>query len=116
MAGYRVGFTPRAFADVQKIARWWRANRASAPRMFQTELDRALVLIAAHPEIGASVRLRAYPSARTYLLRKSSYVVIYNVDDDQGVVAIGEGSPHASTAAGQEARTVERHRSLRFGA
>lgn len=88
MATYSVGFTPRALADMQKVAKWWRTNRTSAPRLFQNELDRALVLIAAHPDIGARSRLRAYPGARTYLLRKSGYVVIYNVDHDAEVVAI----------------------------
>jgi addiction module RelE/StbE family toxin len=88
MAGYRVGFTPRALADVQRVAKWWRTNRPSAPRLFQNELDLALLRIAAHPEIGASIQLRVYPDARTYLLRKSGYVVLYNVDDAAGVVAI----------------------------
>ena len=88
MARYRVGFTPRALADVEKISKWWRANRASAPRMFQNELDRALVNIESHPEIGHSVELRAYPGARTFVLSKTRYVVIYNVDDEVGVVAI----------------------------
>lgn len=88
MARYRVGVTPRALADIEKISKWWRANRASAPRMFQNELDRALVNIASHPESGRSVDLRAYPGARTYELRKSGYVVVYNVDDVTGLVAI----------------------------
>lgn len=88
MARYRVGVTPRALADIEKISKWWREHRPSAPRMFQNELDRALIHIASHPELGQSVQLRAYPGGRTHLLRRSGYVVIYNVDADAGVVAI----------------------------
>lgn len=56
--------------------------------MFQNELDGALVRIAAHPHIGGITELRAYPGARTYVLPKSGYIVLYNVDDDAGEVMI----------------------------
>jgi plasmid stabilization system protein ParE len=88
MPACRVGVLPRALADIERIAKWWRKNRRAAPRLFQDELDLAFINIAAHPEIGHKAGLRAYPGARTYLLRRSEYVVIYNVDDDAGVVAI----------------------------
>jgi len=88
MAGYRVGVAPRAIADIARIAEWWRENRASAPRMFQNELDRSLLRIATHPHIGAIGELRAYPGARTFVLSKSGYLVLYNVDDDAGEVII----------------------------
>lgn len=88
MAARRVGVLPRAIADIERIAKWWRKHRLAAPRLFQDELDLALVNIAAQPEIGYRADLRAYPGARTYLLRRSGYVVIYNVDEESGVVAI----------------------------
>ena len=52
MAAYRVGVLPRALADIEKIAKWWRTNRPAAPRLFQDELDLALISIADLPEIG----------------------------------------------------------------
>jgi plasmid stabilization system protein ParE len=62
MPAFRVGVLQRALADIERIA--------------------------AHPEIGHKVGLRAYPGARTYLLPRSEYVVIYNVDDERSVVAV----------------------------
>lgn len=88
MAAYRVGVLPRALADIEKIAKWWRVNRPAAPRLFRDELDLALISIAAQPEIGHNARLRTHPGARTYVLRRSNYVVIYNMDAESGVVAI----------------------------
>lgn len=56
--------------------------------MFLDELDHAFAIIADHPEIGRKVGLRAYPNARTYVLRRTRYVVIYNVDAEAEVIAI----------------------------
>ena len=82
MAGaYRTGILPRALAEVQAIAAWWRKNRPAAPRLFQQELDLALANISERPEIGPKARLRSHPNARTYLLRRTGYVIIYNVDE-----------------------------------
>jgi len=61
MRALRVGVTPRAFADIERIATWWRKNRRAAPQLFQGELDVACINIAAHPEIGHKAGLRAYP-------------------------------------------------------
>lgn len=88
MSAFRVGVLPRALADIERIAQWWRKNRLTAPRLFLDELDRAFITIAAQPEIGHTAGLRAYPGARTYLLRRSEYVVIYNVDHESSVVAV----------------------------
>lgn len=88
MPAFRVGVLPRALADIERIVKWWRKNRLAAPRLFQDELDLAFINIAAQPEIGHKAGLRAYPGARTYLLRRSEYVIIYNVDDECGVVAV----------------------------
>ena len=49
MTARRVGVLPRALADIERIAKWWRKNRLAAPRLFQDELDLALINIAAQP-------------------------------------------------------------------
>jgi plasmid stabilization system protein ParE len=64
MAAYRIGLHPRAAADIEQIAKWWRKNRGAAPRLFMDELDFAFLTITNSPEIGRRVGLRAYPDAR----------------------------------------------------
>jgi plasmid stabilization system protein ParE len=88
MAARTLSFAPRALAEVAAIVRWWRKNRPAAPRLFDDELDAALVAIAAHPEIGPSARLRGHPSGRFYLLRRTGYVVFYLVDVAEGEVTV----------------------------
>lgn len=88
MARYTIGLHLRAAAEIDQISKWWRKHRPAAPRMFLDELDHAFAIIADHPEIGRKVGLRAYPNARTYVLRRTRYVVIYNVDAEAEVIAI----------------------------
>jgi plasmid stabilization system protein ParE len=80
MAGWRLSFTADALAEVAAIARWWRRNRPAAPRLFDHELDTALVAIETRPEIGPLARLRGHPSGRFYLLERTGYVVFYLAD------------------------------------
>ncbi|MCE9575507.1 MAG: type II toxin-antitoxin system RelE/ParE family toxin [Deltaproteobacteria bacterium] len=77
---FRVEIAPDAMAEVVSIAGWWRKNRPAAPRLFLQELDAAVVAIAERPEIGPRARLRRYPEARSYVLQRSRYVVLYSVD------------------------------------
>jgi plasmid stabilization system protein ParE len=88
MAGYRVGLLPQAAIDIEAISRWWSRHRLAAPTLFLDELEVALDLISENPEIGRKVGLRSYPSARTYVLRRTGYLVIYNVDVPAEEVAI----------------------------
>lgn len=88
MAAFLVGVAPRAMAEVATIARWWRKNRPAAPRLFKQELDAALVAISERPEIGPRVRLLRYPEGRSYVLRRSSYVVLYDVDLEAAQVTV----------------------------
>lgn len=83
-----VGIAPRALAEVAAIVRWWRLNRLGAPRLFQRELDAALLIIAAYPEIGHRLPLRSYPNARSYVLKRSGYVVLYNADLTAGEITV----------------------------
>jgi plasmid stabilization system protein ParE len=88
MARYALSFAPRALAEVATIVRWWRRNRPAAPRLFDDELDAALVAIADHPEIGPNARLRGHPSGRFYVLQRTGYVVFYLVDIPGGEVTV----------------------------
>ena len=68
MAAFAVSIAPRALAEVAAIVQWWQANRLGAPRLFQQELDAALLAIAEYPEIGHRLPLHRYPNARSYVL------------------------------------------------
>jgi plasmid stabilization system protein ParE len=74
-----VTIAPRVIMEVTTIARWWRRNRPAAPRLFQTELDDALLLLAEHPESGRRVRARGRPNLRALTLLRSRYVVFYEL-------------------------------------
>lgn len=76
---YKVTVAPEALVEVVRIATWWRENRPRAPRLFQNELDDALVLIAANPEIGTRARSKRVGNARVAELRRSRYRVFYQV-------------------------------------
>jgi hypothetical protein len=54
-----VVFTRRAARHVEEAGRWWRDNRTKAPDALQEELERALQLIAAQPDIGATVLFKS---------------------------------------------------------
>lgn len=87
-AGFAINIAPRALADVASVAQWWRKNRLGAPRLFQEELDAALSAIAERPEIGPRIPLRRYPNARSYVLQRTGYIVLYNMDPDAEEVTI----------------------------
>ncbi len=79
-ASYTVVFGPEAAAEVTAIAAWWHKNRPAAPGLFQHELKQALLNIAAYPEIGVRTKLPADPDVRAVMLRRSGYVVFYDID------------------------------------
>lgn len=88
MAKCRLSFAPRALAEVATIVRWWRKHRLATPRLFEDELDAALIIIADQPEIGPRARLRGHPSGRFYVLQRTGYVVFYMIDAAQGEVTV----------------------------
>ena len=87
-AAYTVFLAAEAAAEVSAIVTWWRKNRPAAPRLFQDELKQALLNVAAHPSIGARAKMRGYPDVRAVVLRKSGYVVFYDVDDGAAEIHI----------------------------
>lgn len=71
---------PEAMIEVTEIAAWWNKNRPAAPRLFQTELDRAVLKLVERPEIGPRVRVRGRPGLRVLTLRRTGYLVFYQLD------------------------------------
>ena len=82
---YAVVVAPEVVAQVATIAAWWAEHRLAAPRLFQTELDTALVRIAEYPELGVAIRRRGRPGLRGLTLRRSGYVVMFEVNASSGV-------------------------------
>jgi plasmid stabilization system protein ParE len=87
-ARYAVTLAPEAVVEAIRIATWWRRNRRAAPRLFQLELDAALVHLADHPAIGRRADSHRIHNARVLLLRRSGYIVFYQVDTAAHAVLI----------------------------
>jgi plasmid stabilization system protein ParE len=79
-APYLVVFAPEAAAEVTEIAAWWHKHRLAAPGLFQQELKQVLLNVAAFPEIGVRAKLPADPDVRAVVLRRTGYVVFYDID------------------------------------
>src|SRR5262249_4241774 len=79
MARYTVTLAPEAVVEAIRIATWWRRNRRAAPRLFQLELDAALVHLADHPAIGRRADSRRIRNARVLLLLPFGFLVFHQV-------------------------------------
>jgi plasmid stabilization system protein ParE len=79
-AAFTLSIASRAVVEVTTIARWWTKNRPLAPRLFQQELDAALLAIAKQPESAPRLPLRQYLDARAYVLQRTGYLVLYDLD------------------------------------
>ena len=75
---YTVIIAPEAVSEVTEIAAWWTEHRPAAPRLFQTELDRAVLKLAERPEVGPRVRVRGRPGLRVLTLQRTGYLVFYS--------------------------------------
>lgn len=76
---YKVVVAPEALVEVVQIAAWWSENRPRAPRLFQRELDDALLLITDNPDIGVRARSKRVGNARVVELLRSRYRIYYQV-------------------------------------
>ena len=80
--------TPRAAAEIQRAAAWWRANRPAAPFALAVDLERAFELIAAQPGIGARARNAKKESVRRLLLSRTGYHLYYQINSEAGRVEV----------------------------
>jgi plasmid stabilization system protein ParE len=79
MALFEVRIAARAIAEIEKISRWWVRNRRASPRLFDHELDAILEMLELQPEIGALKRLPTVGEVRVVVLRRTRYLVAYQV-------------------------------------
>jgi hypothetical protein len=68
---FTVIIAPEAVIEVSEIAIWWNEDRPAAPRLFQTELDRALLRLAICRILGAVERITSEPSGEQVRSRRA---------------------------------------------
>jgi plasmid stabilization system protein ParE len=88
MARFQVRVAQSAMADIQKISRWWIKHRSASPLLFDRELDIMLDLLEVQPAIGRRVRLKAYGEVHVIVLRRSKYMVVYRIFEQEQAVWI----------------------------
>ena len=77
----RIDISLRAAAQIEEAAIWWAKNRPAAPGAIRHELERAFLLLAIQPSLGAralNVRLRG---VRRLHLSRVRYHVYYRAND-----------------------------------
>lgn len=88
MPRFEIRIADRAMAEIRKVSRWWRKHRRAAPLLFDHELDAVLELLEAYPEIGVLRKLKSAGDVRVAVLRRSRYLVMYQVLRDEQQVWI----------------------------
>jgi plasmid stabilization system protein ParE len=83
----RVLLTPRALAEIERVDRWWRANRRAAPELFCNELEHTLRGLAAMPSLGSPYGAFRRPVRRMYL-RGSRYHVYFWHDEASHAIRV----------------------------
>ena len=78
-APFAIIIMPNAHRQILEVSDWWRRNRQTAPRLFEEELDRALLRLAHYPGLGTRSRWPRLPDVRRLLVRRVKYVVFYRL-------------------------------------
>ena len=82
---------PAALDEADDANLWWRANRLSAPDLFEDELRAAFRDLLEHPQLGRPYPTPPYPDTRRSEMPRTRYAVYYRFDearDHIDVVAI----------------------------
>ena len=87
---------PRAAGQLDRIVRWWQANRAEAPDLFADELTAALTRLAKNPSAGVLYPLAPRPDVRRILLPRTRYHVYYVMAEAGGRVVVVLAIWHAA--------------------
>lgn len=70
---------PNAHRQILAVSAWWRQHRQTAPRLFEEEIDRALLRLAHYPALGTRSRWPRLQDVRRLLVRRVEYVVFYRL-------------------------------------
>ena len=68
-----------AKGQIRAAEQWWRLNRPHAPNAIREELERASLLIALHPQIGARASNVSLAGVRRLHLARVRHYVYYRV-------------------------------------
>ena len=74
--------------QIQRIERWWRANRTKAPQRFSEELADALEAITATPLGGQSYRVVGRMRIRRVLLATTRYHLYFSYDETSDLIEV----------------------------
>ncbi len=78
----------RARRQVERISRWWEANRPAAHDLFEREFEEALNLLLAAPRAGVAYPTARRPGLRRLILPKTQYHLYFSLEHDEAVVVI----------------------------
>ena len=88
MSSPQIVFHPEAVAEAQAAARWYQERIVSAGEAFLNELDNAVEMISASPEIGPQY----VQNTRRHLFRRFPfYLVCRNVSEKLEIIAVAHG-------------------------
>jgi plasmid stabilization system protein ParE len=94
-----VEVTPRAAAQIERAASWWRLNRPAAQGAVADDFEAAIQLLAQQPGVGSRSTSQRYPDLRRLFLSRLSYHVYYRVEPGK-IVALAFW--HASRGTGPQ--------------
>jgi plasmid stabilization system protein ParE len=84
----KVVITPRAWRQVERQRRWWKANREKAPELFADELVEAERHLSTLPESGEPWRIRRKRTIRRWLLEKTAQHLYYSYSRERDEVLV----------------------------
>jgi plasmid stabilization system protein ParE len=88
MTRYEVRVAPRAQAQVDEVAAWWKVNRQAASMLVVDEFEAAYERLTMAPLSGAIYRQTTFRSVRRLLLPRIRYHIYYEVHEASGLVRI----------------------------
>ncbi|MFL6235514.1 MAG: type II toxin-antitoxin system RelE/ParE family toxin [Thermoanaerobaculia bacterium] len=80
--------TRRSAREISEAAAWWEANRPKAPTAFDDDLQKALNLITAQPNIGTQARNMRMSGVQRVHLSRVRYYLYYRVSPSSGEVVV----------------------------
>ena len=77
-----------AAAQIAEASAWWDANRPKAPSAFREEMERAMKLVSAQPQIGAGAANAKLTGVRRIQLSRIHYYLYYRVTPSPKTVEV----------------------------
>jgi hypothetical protein len=73
---------PEAREAIDRARARWRKHNLAAPNLFDDELAESLAKIGANPLHYRSVKGRGLKNARVFVMKRTSFLLFFKVDDD----------------------------------